>query len=133
MAGFGATPPVANEGAMVRRHRPMTPIVQPAVRARALTLQAAQRAARPRRELAIVVPLIVLVLLGYVYRKQVFGVDVPVRVVAAIVLVILGWRLARDLGRSLAPPLFRRMDPATAGTVGFLIRLVFLVLVVLAA
>ena len=47
----------------------------------------------------------------------------PVRVVTAIALVILGWRLARDIGRSLAPALFRRMDPATAGTVGFIIRL----------
>ena len=48
------------------------------------------------------------------------------RVVTAIALVILGWRLARDIGRTLAPTLFRRMDPATAGTVGFVIRLAFL-------
>jgi small-conductance mechanosensitive channel len=41
-------------------------------------------------------------------------------------MVILGWALARDLGRFTAPALFRRMDPATAGTVGFLIRLVFI-------
>jgi small-conductance mechanosensitive channel len=45
---------------------------------------------------------------------------------AALVMVVLGWALARDLGRSTAPALFRRMDPATAGTIGFLIRLVFL-------
>jgi small conductance mechanosensitive channel len=115
----------------ILRQRP--PIVQPAVRARALTLQAAHRASRARRELAIVIPLIAGVLLAYVYREDVFGVDLPVRVVAAIVLVILGWRLARDTGRSLAPPLFARMDPATAGTVGFLIRLVFLVVVVVVA
>ena len=49
------------------------------------------------------------------------------RVGAAIVMVVLGWALARDLGRFTAPALFRRMDPATAGTVGFLIRLVFIV------
>jgi small conductance mechanosensitive channel len=49
------------------------------------------------------------------------------------VIVVLGWALARDLGRSTAPALFRRMDPATAGTVGFLIRLVFLVASVLFA
>jgi small-conductance mechanosensitive channel len=35
----------------------------------------------------------------------------------------LGWTLARDIGRAAAPTFFRRMDPATAGTVGFLIRL----------
>ena len=62
-----------------------------------------------------------------------FGLDTPVRVVTAIALVILGWRLARDVGRSLAPALFRRMDPATAGTVGFLIRLGFLIGAVLVA
>ena len=31
--------------------------------------------------------------------------------------------IARDLGRALGPMLYKRMDPATAGTVGFLIRL----------
>ena len=41
-------------------------------------------------------------------------------------MVVLGWLLARDLGRFAAPALFRRMDPATAGTVGFLIRLVMI-------
>ena len=40
-----------------------------------------------------------------------------------IALVILGLAIARDVGRGLGPPLFRRLDPATAGTVGFLIRL----------
>jgi small conductance mechanosensitive channel len=54
-------------------------------------------------------------------------------VVTAIALLILGWRLARDIGRTLAPLLFKRMDPATAGTVGFLIRLAFLVAAMLAA
>jgi len=63
------------------------------------------------------------------YRGTVRMVLLPVTLIgwAAIVLVILGWRLARDIGRSLAPPLFARMDEATAGTVGFLIRLVFLI------
>jgi small-conductance mechanosensitive channel len=41
-------------------------------------------------------------------------------------MVVLGWALARDLGQFVAPALFRRMDPATAGTVSFLIRLVFI-------
>jgi small-conductance mechanosensitive channel len=43
---------------------------------------------------------------------------------AAVVLVlVLGWMISRDLSR-VAPALFRRMDPATAGTVEFLIRFV---------
>ncbi len=45
------------------------------------------------------------------------------RVVTVLALMILGWAIARDIGRGLGPPLFRRLDPATAGTVGFLIRL----------
>jgi small conductance mechanosensitive channel len=49
------------------------------------------------------------------------------------VMVALGWALARDLGRFSAPALFRRMDPATAGTVGFLIRLAFLFMAAVAA
>jgi small conductance mechanosensitive channel len=74
------------------------------------------------------VPLLAVTLYFYTRREQLFGVDTPVRVAAAIVMVVLGWALARDLGRFTAPALFRRMDPATAGTIGFLIRLVFLVI-----
>ncbi|HZB75476.1 MAG TPA: mechanosensitive ion channel family protein [Solirubrobacteraceae bacterium] len=118
---------------MSRMRRRKTPMVQPAARARALTLQAAQRASRARMELAIVIPLIVAFLLLFHYREDVLGIDLPVRIVSAIALVILGWRLARDVGRTLAPSLFRRMDPATAGTVGFIIRLTFLVAAVLVA
>jgi small conductance mechanosensitive channel len=105
----------------------------PAARARALTVQAAQKAARARIELAIVIPLIAAVLIANEYREEIFGLDLPVRVFTAIALLILGWRLARDVGRTLAPALFRRMDPGTAGTVGFLIRLGFLVAVMLTA
>jgi small conductance mechanosensitive channel len=98
----------------------------PAHRARTMTLQTLQRARDARRELVLVVPLMALTLLAYVYRKEVFGVDVPVRVAAAMVLVVLGWALARDLGRWVAPALFRRVDPGTAGTIGFMLRLTFL-------
>jgi small conductance mechanosensitive channel len=95
-------------------------------RARSLTLQTAQKARQAKRELVVVVPLLAITLYAYLRREELFGVDTPVRVVAAIVMVILGWALARDLGRFTAPALFRRMDPATAGTVGFLIRLIFI-------
>ena len=41
---------------------------------------------------------------------------------AAVLLVLaLGWLISRDLSK-VAPALFKRMDPATAGTVEFLIR-----------
>ena len=117
----------------MRVFRSRSPIVQPAARARALTVHAAHRAARARLELAIVVPLIAGLLLANEYRREIFGLDLPVRAFTAIALLILGWRLARDVGRTLAPSLFRRMDPATAGTVGFLIRLAFLVAAMLVA
>jgi small conductance mechanosensitive channel len=61
------------------------------------------------------------------------ALDTPVTVVAVIALMILGWAIARDIGRGLGPPLFRRLDPATAGTVGFLIRLITVVLALLVA
>jgi small conductance mechanosensitive channel len=94
--------------------------------ARSLTLQTAQRARRARWEMLVIVPLLAVTVFAYLRREELFGVDTPVRVGAAVVMVVLGWALARDLGRFTAPALFRRMDPATAGTVGFLIRLVFI-------
>jgi small conductance mechanosensitive channel len=89
-------------------------------------VQTATKARRAKRELIVIVPLLAITLYAYLRREELFGVDTPVRVGAAIVMVVLGWALARDLGRFTAPALFRRMDPATAGTVGFLIRLVFI-------
>ena len=65
----------------------------------------------------------------YDHRRDLLGLGgseaelTLVRVVTIVILVILGWAIARDLGRALGPRLFRRMDPGTAGTVGFLIRL----------
>ena len=41
-----------------------------------------------------------------------------------LALLALGWAIARDIGRVAGPTFFRRMDPGTAGTVGFLVRLV---------
>ncbi len=52
------------------------------------------------------------------------NLEVPIKAVSVIALVALGWVIARDAGRAFGPALFRRMEPATAGTVGFLIRLV---------
>src|SRR3954452_2522122 len=101
--------------------------------ARHLTLQTANAARRAKWELIALIPLLLATIVAYLERERIFGVDTPVRIVAAIVMVALGWALARDLGRFSAPALFRRMDPATAGTVGFLIRLAFLVAAAIAA
>jgi small conductance mechanosensitive channel len=99
---------------------------------------------RARLEALVLVPLFVGVVLLYDHRVSLFGrqvaakpgphghpaykylegaLETPVRVATVLVLMTLGWAIARDIGRSLGPPLFRRLDPATAGTVGFLIRL----------
>jgi small-conductance mechanosensitive channel len=91
-----------------------------------LARQLGQRAVtRARRQALVIAPLLVGVLLLYSYRRSVFGSgwETPVRIFTVIALVILGWAFARDVGRAIAPDLFRRMDPGTAGTVGFLLRL----------
>jgi small-conductance mechanosensitive channel len=91
-------------------------------------------ATRARRELVVVAALIVGVLIAFNNRHELFpGGGRPVRYAAAAALVILGWALASALARGVAPSLFRRMDPGTAGTVGFLIRLFAIVVVVIAA
>ena len=118
---------------MPRMPRPKTPIVQPAARARALTVQAAQRASRARIELAVVIPLIA----GFL---------------AALPLPRAGAgdrhaRARRHGDRAGDPRLAPRArhralagaravpahGPATAGTVGFIIRLSFLIAAVLVA
>lgn len=92
-----------------------------------------ERAKHARRELVVLVPLIAAVLVAYNYRDDLFGNDVAVRVATVIVLVILGWAFARAVGRAVGPLLFRRLDPGTAGTIGFLIRLGTIGLAVLVA
>jgi len=85
--------------------------------------EAAQQAKRARRELLILAPLFAGVVVLYAYRDDIKGYSIHIRIAAVILLLILGWAIARALGRAIGPLLFRRMDPATAGTVGFLIRL----------
>ncbi len=111
---------------------------------------------RARLEALVLLPLFVGVVLFYDNRVSLLGTTVaarrgphgepipahkvlesaleaPVRVVTVIALVILGWAIARDIGRGLGPALFRRLEPATAGTVGFVIRLVTLALALVVA
>jgi small conductance mechanosensitive channel len=101
--------------------------------ARQLRIQAVRRARRARWEAMILTPLLVGILWAYYHRRQLFGVDLPVRVVCVIALVILGWAFARALGGALGPMLLRRVEPGTAGTVGFLIRLIALTTSILIA
>lgn len=103
--------------------------------ARQLRVQAVQRARRARWQAVLLLPMLVALIWAYSERKHLFGsgADLPVRIGTAIAVVILGWAFARALGRSMGPSLFRRMDSGTAGTVGFLIRLVALGVAILFA
>jgi len=100
--------------------------------ARQLSRRAVKRA---RIQSLVLLPLLVAVLVVYGYREKIFGsaYDTPVRVVTFLALISLGWQFARDIGRAFGPTLFRRMDPGTAGTVGFLLRLVTMLVAVLIA
>src|ERR1700722_3895129 len=90
---------------------------------------------RARRQAVLLLLLLGGVLVAYGDRHQFFGhsLDTPVRAATVLALVVLGWALARDIGRAAAPTFFRRMAPATAGTVGFVIRLLTLLCSGLAA
>jgi small conductance mechanosensitive channel len=106
---------------------------------------------RARLEALVLVPLFVAIVLLYDNRVSLLGTEgaarhghpaqkvlepalqTPVTVLTVIALMILGWAIARDVGRGLGPPLFRRLDPATAGTVGFMIRLTTVVVALFVA
>jgi small-conductance mechanosensitive channel len=98
--------------------------------ARQLSARAVKRA---RIQLVVLIPIGVATYILYRQRESLFGVDTPARVGAAVILLAVGWQVARDIGRSAGPTLFRRMDPGTAGTVGFLLRLLTILFVFLIA
>src|SRR4051812_50029802 len=87
--------------------------------ARQLRIQAVRRARRARWEALVLTPMLVGILWAYSHRKQLFGVDLPVRIICVIALVTLGWAFARALGGALGPMLMRRVEPGTAGPVRF--------------
>lgn len=90
---------------------------------------------RARREAIALALLIAAVLVVFAMRQEIFpdGAGKAVRYGTAVLLALLGWLLARTIAKGLAPAMFRRMDPGTAGTAGFLIRLGTIVIVVIAA
>ncbi|MGI8713208.1 MAG: mechanosensitive ion channel family protein [Solirubrobacteraceae bacterium] len=105
-----------------------------------LSLDVSQRTVkRARREAAVLFPLLVALVVAYDHRAGLLGrhaaqnLQTPLQIVVALALVALGWALARDASRFAGPTFMRRMDPATAGTVGFLIRLLTIIITVLVA
>lgn len=91
-------------------------------------------ARRARREAFVLLLLIVGVLIAFSERDSLFpDGGKEVRYITAALLALLGWLLARTIARGLAPELFRRLQPGTAGTAGFLIRLATIAIVVITA
>jgi small conductance mechanosensitive channel len=123
----------ANDGSPNGKYRPRVIPAKGAQAARELRAQATERARQARNQLLVVVPLVLAVLAAYRWRVELFGLDEPVRILAAFVLAGLGWWVARDVGRLIAPSFFRRVDVANAGTLGFLVRLVLLGITLLVA
>jgi small conductance mechanosensitive channel len=84
--------------------------------------------------LVIAILAIVATMIVYSHRRQIApGYGEWIRIGTVIVLVIVGSAAIHWLSRSLQPRLYRRLDPATAGTAGFVFRLLAsLVVVVLA-
>jgi small-conductance mechanosensitive channel len=100
---------------------------------------------RSRWRLVVEVPLLVAVIVGEITARQRitylatlhpkqswFVGKLPITLAAVLVVLTLGWMISQDLSK-VAPALFRRMDPATAGTVGFLIRFGTVTITVLSA
>ncbi len=107
-----------------------------------LAMNISQRAVkRARRQVMVMLPLLVAVLVVYGDRQRIFGLnhkhpgpaETWIQWGTVVALLALGWGVARDVGRAAGPTFFRRMDPSTAGTVGFLIRLVTLAITLLIA
>lgn len=119
---------------MRRRASPFIPTRSHTWQQAGLAKQVTTRAAkRARLQFLLTAPLLAGVMVLYQYRVEIFGVDTPARIGTVIALIAIGWSMARDVGRALGPALFRRLDPGTAGTVGFLIRLATVVLSLLVA
>src|SRR3954471_51962 len=98
--------------------------------ARQLSSRAVKRA---RFGLITAIALMVATIYVFDRRKELLGVDDPARYATVAILLVLGFFVARDLGRSLRPMMFRRLDPGSAGSASFLIRLTTLVLAVFVA
>ena len=105
-----------------------------------LSVDVSRRAVkRAQREALVLVPLLIGLLVAYSHRKEILGQHTAkqlytvLQIGVALAVMVIGWALARDASRFAGPTFLRRMDPATAGTFGFLIRLLTIVITVLLA
>jgi small conductance mechanosensitive channel len=84
----------------------------------------------------LLIALVVLAATLVVYYERASlapGYERWIRIGTVIVLVIVGAVATHWLARGLSPRLYRRLDPATAGTAGFAIRLLAMAAVVVLA
>ena len=111
---------------------------------------------RAQREAMVLIPFFIAIVVVYDHRRSLFGpgkespaayshstyahylgkhgtLTTPLQIFMAIALIIIGWAIARDFGRFAGPTFLRRMDPATAGTVGFVMRALLVVVVAIVA
>jgi small conductance mechanosensitive channel len=102
---------------------------------------------RARAKVAVLLPILIGVLIAYANRKGFFGIgsldvhghirhpsaETAFKWGTVAVLLVVGWSLARDVGRAAGPTFFRRMDPSTAGTFGFVMRLLTMAVTLLIA
>jgi small-conductance mechanosensitive channel len=105
-------------------------------RERGLALRFSARAVKRARIRTIVtLPMLAGVLALYHFRATLFDPDWdrPIRLFTAAALLVLGWAFARDVQHALAPTLFGRLDSGTAGTVDFLLRLMTMLVIAVAA
>lgn len=100
---------------------------------------------RARWHALLLIPLFIGVVVLYEHRDQLIGehelarhgalawLNTPLDLITVAVLLMLGWAIARDVGRAFGPAMFRRMEPAAAGTVGFVMRLITVVVALIVA
>lgn len=93
-----------------------------------------REAHRAQRGAVAAVIAIAAVIFVYSERKELFpGYGLQVRIATVALLILLGLGFARSLGRGLGPALYRRLEPGAAGTIGFMVRLLTMVIVVVFA
>ena len=98
---------------------------------------APRKAKRARLEGVLLLAAFIGLVVLYDHRAELVGagpkgeiqseLEILIKVVAVLALLILGWAIARDFGRAIGPVFLRRMAPGTAGTMGFVVRLMTLV------
>jgi small conductance mechanosensitive channel len=101
-----------------------------------------------RRRLAVLLPLAIALVVVYDNYQSWFPIGTnpdghskwttsswvtPITIAAVLALLVVGWAVAREVGKAVGPTLFKRMDPSTAGTVGFVVRLATLGITILVA